>query len=315
VSAGDVGAVVLTYGTSAVHRRLIGSLLEQGLPAAMILVVHNPSRPGEPDPELPPGCELVRCERNGGYTAGMNRGLEHWRRRGDCPPLLLLATHDAGLREGALEALLGAARERPEFGVLAPVLMEAGTEEPFSFGGESDAHGVTSHRKRLPPATDGGIARCDWVDGGTMLLRVDAIERVGDFDERFWSYCEESDLCLRVRRAGLGVGVVLGAVADQEPGGDKRLGAWSYLLTRNGAEYARRAAGAKGGSHAVARAVASVAFNLLRTAVRPVRKRPGGVREPWTLAVGTAWGTFDFLRRRWGPPPLRLPGMGDVGNV
>jgi hypothetical protein len=46
-----------------------------------------------------------------------------------------------------------------------------------------------------------------------------------------------------------------------------------------------------------------------------VRRRPGGPREPWLLAVGTGRGAIDFLRGRWGPPPPGLPGMGDVSNV
>ncbi len=315
MSDGWLGVVVLTYGTAGTHVELLDSLLAQGVPATAIVVAHNPAVAGEPDPELPPGCDLVRCERNGGYSGGMNRGLERWAERPEAPELLLLLSHDARLRPGALAALLAAAARAPGFGVLAPVLMLTGSEQPFSFGGDSDSRGVTTHRKRPPSWVEDGIAPCDWVDGGTMLVRAEAIERAGEFDERFWAYCEESELCLRIRRAGLRVGVVPAAVADQDPGGEKRLGAWSYLLTRNGAEYARRAAGTKGAVLAVARSAGFVAVNLARMVARTGRRRPGGVREPWVLAVGTAWGTVDFLRRRWGPPPRRLPGTGDVGNV
>jgi GT2 family glycosyltransferase len=315
VSDDGLGVVVLTYGTAGTHVELLDSLLAQGVPATAIVVAHNPAVAGEPDPELPPGCDLVRCERNGGYSGGMNRGLERWAERPEAPKLLLLLSHDARLRPGALDALLAAAARAPGFGVLAPVLMLTGSEQPFSFGGDSDSRGVTTHRKRPPSRVEDGIAPCDWVDGGTMLVRAEAIERAGEFDERFWAYCEESELCLRIRRAGLRVGVVPAAVADQDPGGEKRLGAWSYLLTRNGAEYARRAAGTKGAVLAVARSAGFVAVNLARMVARTGRRRPGGIREPWVLAVGTAWGTVDFLRRRWGPPPRRLPGTGDVGNV
>jgi N-acetylglucosaminyl-diphospho-decaprenol L-rhamnosyltransferase len=315
VSEDGLGVVVLTYGTAGTHRELLASLLGQGVPASAIVVVHNPSAAGEPDPELPPGCDLVRCERNGGYSGGMNRGLGRWSERPEAPGLLLLLSHDARLRPGALEALLAAAARAPGYGVLAPALMLSGSEQPFSFGGDSDDRGVTTHRKRLPARIEDGIAACDWVDGGTMLVRAEALDRAGDFDERFWSYCEESELCLRIRRSGLGVGVVPAAVADQDPGANKRLGVWSYLLTRNGAEYARRAAGTKGAVLAVARAFGFVAVNLARMVARTGRRRPGGVREPWVLAVGTGWGTVDFLRRRWGPPPPKLPGTGDVGNV
>jgi GT2 family glycosyltransferase len=304
---------VLAYGGGGEHGPLLASLIAAGLPARDIVVVHNPARPGEPAPPVAAGCALIQAERNLGYAAGMNRGIawlrEHGARR------LLLLTHDARLRPGALDALLAAAEGEPSYGVLAPALVMTGTDEPFSYGGTTDANGFTAHRKEPPTDVADGIAPCDWADGGALLLSAEAVERAGVFDERFWSYCEESDLALRVRRSGLRVGVVVGAIADQDPGGAKRLGAWAYLLTRNGAEYARRAVGIRGAVCVEARALYLVAFSLARVALRTVRHRPGGPREPWILAVATARGALDFLRRRWGPPPPGLPGMGDVTNV
>jgi N-acetylglucosaminyl-diphospho-decaprenol L-rhamnosyltransferase len=310
---GGLGVVVLTHGEGGGHVALLEELLMAGVPAGAVVLVHNPTAPGQLPPPAPEGVRVLQSPRNLGYAAGMNLGIGAQLERD--VELLLALTHDARFRGGGLEALLAAARANPEFGVLAPVLVLARTGEPFSYGGVTGARGATEHLKAEPPATADGIAECDWADGGTLLLRAAALRRVGLFDERFWGYCEESDLCLRMRRAGLRVGVVLDAVAEQEPGGPARPGVWAYLLTRNGAEYARRVAGARGALAAEARAARTVALSLLRVLARAIRRRPGGPREPWLLAVGTARGALDFLRGRWGPPPSSLPGMGDVRNV
>ena len=108
--AGDGGAlraVVLSYGDGGEVGALLSSLLAEGMAAERILVVHNPARPGEPDPALPAGVGLLRSSHNLGYAAGMNRGIERQLERG-CE-LLLLLTHDARLRPGSLARLRGAA--------------------------------------------------------------------------------------------------------------------------------------------------------------------------------------------------------------
>jgi GT2 family glycosyltransferase len=304
-------AVVLSYGSGGKHGPLLASLLAEGLPAERILVVHNPALPGEPDPVLPAGVELLRNSHNLGYAAGMNRGIERQLERG-CD-LVLLLTHDARLRPGALAALLEAATAHPEFGLLGPALVFAGSERPFSFGGLDRGAGRMAHRRELPEAQD-GIATCDWIDGGTMLVRAATLERVGRLDESLWSYYEEAELCLRARRGGFGVGVVLTAVADQAPGGLGRPAAWSYLMTRNGIAYASRADGSGGLLLASARAAFEALLELARVLARGLRLRRGSPTEPWALCVGTARGLLDFHRRRWGPPPT-LPGPGDVSNV
>lgn len=308
-----LGVAVLAYGGGGEFEPLIESLLAEGVSATSILVVHNPARPDEAAPAVPSGCELIQTGRNLGYAGGMNVAVARLLGRG--AELLLLLTHDARLRRGALGALLAAAARHPELGLIAPALLLTGTETPYSFGGRTSASGANSHRKEPSGEREGDILRCDWVDGGTMLVRREVFERVGDFDERFWGYCEEADLCLRARRAGFSAGVVAAARADQAPGASKRLGAWAYLMSRNGIEYGRRAAGAWGLLARTAAALWLVAFSLLRTALRALHLRPGAPAEPWALAVGTARGAIDRYRGRWGPPPPDLPGMGDLSNA
>jgi N-acetylglucosaminyl-diphospho-decaprenol L-rhamnosyltransferase len=308
----ELGVVVLTHGTGGPHAPLLEALLDDGIDAGSIVVVHNPTEPGQAEPPVPAGCEVVQADRNAGYAAGMNLGIARMAERE--AGLVLLLTHDARLKPGSLDALVRAAASRPEYGVLAPALVLAGGDAPFSFGGVTSRNGMTRHLKE-PPAATGGVTSCDWVDGGSLLVRAEVFARVGVFDERFWGYCEESDLCLRARRAGWQVGVVLDAVAEQQPGAEARPGVWSYLLTRNGAEYARRAAGLRGALFFELRALWTVCFSLARVVARLFRRRAGGPRVPWLLAVGTARGAVDFLRGRWGPPPRSLPGMGDVRNI
>jgi N-acetylglucosaminyl-diphospho-decaprenol L-rhamnosyltransferase len=302
---------VLTYGTGAEHEPLLTSLLAEGMSPEGILVVHNPATPDEPDPALPSGVELLRASHNLGYAAAMNLGMRRQLGR-ECERLLLL-THDARLRPGALAALVSAAEANPQYGVLGPALVFTGTDKPFSFGGITRANGTMAHRRERPGSKD-GIAACDWIDGGTMLFRREAIEHTGGFDERFWSYCEEAELCLRISRAGFRVGVLPDAIADQSPGGPKRPGPWAYLLTRNGTAYACRAAGLRGLGFLTASAVLNASWELTRAFARRLRLRRGPAGERWAVAVGIARGLMDFYRRRWGPPP-RLPGAGDVGNV
>jgi GT2 family glycosyltransferase len=310
VNLDGLRAVVLTHGSGGAYGPLLATLTEEGLPLDRVVVVHNPTDPSEPRPSLPEGCELIAADRNRGYSVGMNLGLERQLERdGD---LLLVLTHDARFEPGALGRMVEAIRADSDYGVVGPALvLESGA--PFSFGGFTTDDGLLFHKQDQPVA-DGEIAPCDWVDGGTMLFRSELLRQVGGFEERFFIYCEDAEICWRVSRAGGRVGVVVAARAEQAPGGAKRLGPWSYLLTRNGTFYAVEVRGRRGLIGSLRRALAKIALNLARTAARRLRLRKGSPAEPWALTVGTARGLVDYLRRRWGPPPA-LPGSGDVKNV
>jgi GT2 family glycosyltransferase len=306
-----VRAVVLTHGTDGRFGPLLDSLQREGLALERVVVVHNPSAPNEQPPAVPAGCELIAAPRNLGYTGGMNLGIE--RQLGRDGDILLVLTHDARFHPGALRALVDAARSDDAYGVLGPALVLEGSGEPFSFGGITRANGERTHIHERP-RTAGRIAPCDWVDGGTMLFRADLLREIGGFDERFFIYCEDAEICWRASEAGAGVGLVPDAVADQSPGGASRIGPWSYLMTRNGAAYARRARGRRALADSIGRAAKIAGLNLLRAIARGLRVRRGSPAEPWALAVGTSRGAIDALRGRWGPPPS-LPGSGDVTNV
>ncbi|MGV1050102.1 MAG: glycosyltransferase family 2 protein, partial [Solirubrobacterales bacterium] len=75
-AATRLGVGILTYGDSGTHLPLLETLWAQGLAPAEVVVVHNPASPGEADPPVAPGVELVRTPRNLGYAGGMNVAIE-----------------------------------------------------------------------------------------------------------------------------------------------------------------------------------------------------------------------------------------------
>ncbi|HKN94497.1 MAG TPA: glycosyltransferase family 2 protein, partial [Thermoleophilaceae bacterium] len=281
-----------------------------GIPADSIVIVQNPTGPDDPAIAPPdPGVVVRRAERNLGYASGMNEGIRHQLERG--VDWVLLLTHEIRFHPGSLQALLEAARHADGYGMIGPALWWQERDQPLSFGGKrGDLSGI-HHLQERPHTPPNGIAACDWIDGAAQLIRAELLEQAGLLDERFFIYYEDVELCLRASRAGWLVGVVPQALADASPGAASRPGAYAYLTSRNGLEYARLAGGAKALTTRLMRQCEH-SVNLLRE----YRRADEAGRARCRAALRGLWmGTLDFARRRWGPPPATLMGLGDLRNT
>jgi GT2 family glycosyltransferase len=298
----ELGVVVLTHGRAGAYPPLLSSLIDQGVPASSIVIAHNPVDPS--DPAIVPahaGITVLRMPGNLAYAGGMNAGVRHHLGRG--AGLLLLLTHDVRLRPGAVTTLVEAADRAPEFGVLGPLLWNRGEDKVFSYGGRSgERGGWVGHILDGPPPASDGIAECEWVDGAALLIRRHVFDQAGLLDERLFIYFEETELCLRARRAGWKVGVVLAAEAEQESGQPARPGFHAYLTSRNGFEYARKVNGAV----AVLATVRRSLTETLQLLGAYRRAGPDERRSARVKVVGMWLGFLDFLIRRFGPPPPRV---------
>jgi GT2 family glycosyltransferase len=302
----DPGCVVLAYGPGPLYRRVVGSLLEEGAPASRIVVVHNPADPSEPPLASPPrGVTVLRMAENAGYAGGMNHGIAHHLAAGASRVLLL--THDVVFHPGALARLLEVADAMPAYGILGPALSWEG--RPFSFGGLRGADGSVALRERPPEGSTAPVLDADWVEGSAVLVAAPIFEAIGFLDELFFMYYEETEFCLRASRAGWKIGVVPGAVAEQQPGFDRRPASYGYLMARNGLEYSRRAAGTEGLLRAFGRQLGE-SWHLLKVWKGRQSNREQRRRARARL-IGLWSGIAAYAGRRWGPPPvsvLRLDG-------
>lgn len=213
--------VSLNYRTPEMTLRSVRSALRamEGLNAELVLV-DNDSGDGSDTvlaeaiaaEKLP--VRLIRSGRNGGFGAGNNVGIRAGLSDGTAPDYVYILNSDAFPAPDAIRKLLDHLQTHPEVGI-------AGS---YIHGEEGDAHVtafrfpsilselegairfgpvsrlLTSHIVHLgvPDAT----RAVDWLAGASMMMRRDMLDKIGLFDEVFFLYFEETDLCLRAARAG-----------------------------------------------------------------------------------------------------------------
>jgi N-acetylglucosaminyl-diphospho-decaprenol L-rhamnosyltransferase len=175
------------------------------------------------DPEV----RLLQTGTNLGYGAAANRGIDV-----SGSELVLVSNPDVAVHPGALGALVAALAGDPTLAIAGPMVLEAdGTRYPSArrFPSLVDAAGHAllgdiapnnrfTRRYRMGDRPVDEAAEVDWVSGACFLARRRALHELGGFDESYFMYAEDADLCWRARRAGWGVLYVPGAVVTHLQG-------------------------------------------------------------------------------------------------
>ena len=274
----------------------IEAFQHQGVPAR-VLVVDNGSDPAELRhlraiiAASPYDVGLLEQGANTGFGPGANAGFRAWLTSG-IGDWVALAPHDALPAEGTLAALLAAAEARPHAGLACADVGDGETPvfDPY-FGGMTVA--------ARPGAA--GWETVDYPHGTLLIARRACLDAIGLFDERYFAYCEETDLGLRAAAAGWEVGLVHGVMV-RNPTMRSGSPVTDYLMHRNTLLLVRDHSGRY---HAFIRFCIAL-FQLGRTLAQP------SYRPFIFSAKGRVWGLADFLRGRFGPPPVAL--MSEAGE-
>jgi GT2 family glycosyltransferase len=251
----EIHAVVVSFRSAATLRDCVEPLA--AIPGVRVTVVDNAS----PDDsaatvrDLP--VELIRSSRNGGFSYGCNLGAA----RSDAPFLLFL-NPDARIDRPSLERLRAALLGDPRAALAGPRIVESSGELAWSqrrFPRQISTYAQALFLHRLLPRaawTDELIrdprayrqaATPDWLSGACLLVRRDAFEAVGGFDESFFLYCEDTDLCRRLRSAGHTILFEPGATVRHAGGSSSAVGETQAIAARSRVIYARKHLGPAGG--------------------------------------------------------------------
>lgn len=215
MSAPGVAAVIVSYNVSALLVRCIASLRADGI--ERIVVVDNASADDSvaASRAADPAVEVVALDENVGFGAGANRGVAR-----TTEPYVLVLNPDVEVEPGSTKVLLDALEGDPGLALVGP-----GIETPEgelypsarTFPDMADAAGHAflhfvwpsnpfSRRYRMLDWDHADARDVDWVAGTHLLARRTAWDQVGGFDEAFFMYMEDVDLCWRLHRAGWRVG-------------------------------------------------------------------------------------------------------------
>lgn len=211
----DLSVLIVSYNS----RGQLGGLLKalrrelEGLHGE-VLVVDNASNDGSADyvEARHPWVRLLRSPRNLGFAAGNNLGARQARGR-----WLLLLNPDAVPEPGTLARAMALMQAHPEVGLAGARLFDTeGQDQPSarSFPRLSlEFYVLSGLAARCPRSRQLGAmdrtwadpaqpAEVDWVPGAFAMLPRQLFEQLGGFDERYFLYYEEVDLCRRIQAIG-----------------------------------------------------------------------------------------------------------------
>jgi GT2 family glycosyltransferase len=203
-----VGVTVINFNTSAETLRCIASLGACTEPPAWIEVLDNASRPEDCAhlqthlPALPhTRIRLHRSDSNLGFAAGSNRLCEQLMQEPECQFIGLL-NNDAVAQSNWVSELVNSLQAQPQ-----PSGMAGGRMHKLDAPDQVDTLGICLYASLMPADRHSTADPYLGPTGGCCLMTRDFVEDIVQttgylFDERFFCYCEDTDLALRANLLG-----------------------------------------------------------------------------------------------------------------
>jgi GT2 family glycosyltransferase len=196
-----IAAIVISYRRPPMVLSCLGKLLALPDAPSRVWLVDNAPEDGTAAlvREKFPMVQIIGSGENLGFAAGNNMGMNAALAAGF--PFILLLNDDAELEPGVLTRLYETINSAPAIGAVGPIVCYGDGRMIWSAGGRIGVRsGLVGHVLYSHFASQ--TYTVDYVTACAVLYRSDAIKQVGMFDERFFMYYEDSDLGVRLSKAG-----------------------------------------------------------------------------------------------------------------
>ncbi|MGJ8616309.1 MAG: glycosyltransferase family 2 protein [Sulfitobacter sp.] len=216
--------ILLNYRTAQMTLRAAEAALEDMPVGAELIIVDNASDDGSAEVlqqaitdrgwDANDRVRLIVSQVNGGFGAGNNLGLRAGMSDGSDPDFYYVLNSDAFVDPGCIGRLVAHLESHPKVGI-AGSHVRGEDDAPHctafrfpSIAGEFEGAARTGFISKalrnaiVAPALPQKTTQVDWVAGASVLLRGEMLREIGLFDEVFFLYFEETDLCKRAANAG-----------------------------------------------------------------------------------------------------------------
>lgn len=186
--------------------------------------------------------EFIRSEKNLGFGGGCNLALNKIK-----DGYIAILNNDIEVEKNWLQPIVEYMEKHPEVGACQPKIKDINRKEYFEYagaaGGFMDVFGYPFSRGRIFYTLEKDEGQYDnitdlvWCSGTAFVTKKEVIDKVGLFDEIFFMYGEESDLCWRMNHCGYRLVFIPGSVIYHQGMGTMKKNKSSkkiFYLHRNG---------------------------------------------------------------------------------
>ena len=234
--------------------------------------------------------DYLKLTDNLGFAGGCNAGADHCLRAG--ADWIWFLNNDARVEPDTLAKLMAAVANNSQISAAGPLVLDDDGKLSSGLGTINflSARAKSTHQ----PSVD--ITSCQWISGCALLVRAAAFAAVQGFDENYFLYFEDTDLCLRLANAGGNCVIVRDAIVHHT-GNVSTAGKYetwrSYYYTRNRMYFFTRHCKQLPGK---ALAMGSIAFHLLRHSITLPLKGVAARRQLRAELLGG----LDFVKQKFG---------------
>ncbi len=197
---------IVNYKSFKHLKGCLGSLKRSGQEAGSLeaIIINNDDQALDSEldlSKLPFSAKTVEVGKNVGFGRAHNLGAK--KALGE---FLLFLNPDAEISPGGLQKLVNVLQSSEKIGAAGPLLVgTSGNVEEEHCGARktplSMICGKVQCRKKQEIRLD-SVAEVDWISGGAMLIKKEIFDKAGGFDENYFMYFEDVDLCNRVKKLG-----------------------------------------------------------------------------------------------------------------
>jgi GT2 family glycosyltransferase len=203
-----VSLVILSYNKRDLTSSCLNSIFKH-IPAneCEVIVVDNASSDDSVEyiKKHFPKVKLIENKKNSGFAGGCNIGAKH--AKGD---YILFLNNDAELSSDPLPKMTEVFENNSDAGIVGGLLVNHKGSLQRSFGSFYTVLNVAyllfaGENGELKRFKSQAVTSTDWVSGGFMLVKRSVFEKMKGFNESYFMYIEDMDLCYRIKKEGFEV--------------------------------------------------------------------------------------------------------------